>query len=128
MSGPERAGVLVYAKDLVRLSRFYCDVLGMAVRHTDADHHILGDGDLQIVVHAIPAVIADTIEIATPPAPREDAAYTPFFTVASLAAAREAARLAGGGVFEEGWEGPGYLVRNAYDPEGNILQLRELVP
>jgi hypothetical protein len=30
-------------------------------------------------------------------------------------------------VFEEEWEGPGFRVRNAHVPEGNILQLRELV-
>lgn len=128
MSGPAPVGVLVYAKDLGRLSRFYCEVLGMAVRHADHDHHILGDGAAQIVVHAIPAVIADTIDVAIPPVPREDAAYKPFFTVPSLAAAREAARRAGGAVLEEEWQGPGFLARNAYDPEGNILQLRELVP
>jgi hypothetical protein len=30
-------------------------------------------------------------------------------------------------VFEEEWDGPGFCVRNAHDPEGNILQRRELV-
>lgn len=127
MPGPARAGVLVYAKDLPRLSHFYAEVLGMTVRHADYDHHVLGHADAQLIVHAMPPVVADTVDVATPPVPREDAAFKPFFTVPSLAAAREAARRLGGAVYEEEWQGPGFLVRNACDPEGNIFQIREVV-
>jgi predicted enzyme related to lactoylglutathione lyase len=34
-------------------------------------------------------------------------------------------RQPGGEVFTEPWEGPGFRVCNACDPEGNIFQVRE---
>ncbi len=126
MTGPARAGVLVYAKDLARLSAFYCHVLGGTVRAADHEHHVIDVTDAQIVVHAIPAVIAETFTIAVPPVLREESAFKPFFTVSSLAAARERAHQHGGGVFEEEWQGPGFVVRNAFDCEGNIFQVREV--
>ena len=126
MAGPARAGVLVYAKNLSRLSTFYCAVLGGVVRAADHEHHVIATADLQIVVHAIPAVIAETFTVEVPPVLREDAAFKPFFTVLSLAAAREAAHQHGGGVFEEEWQGPRFVVRNAFDPGGNIFQVRGL--
>lgn len=126
MAAPARTGALIYAKDLSRLSAFYQELLGMTVRHADADYHVLASPDTQLIVHAIPPAIAATFEITIPPALREDAAIKLFFTVTSLAAARARARALGGDVFEEEWEGPGFRVRNAHDPEGNILQLREL--
>lgn len=121
------AGALIYAKDLARLSAFYQDVLALVVRHADAQHHVLESAEVQLIVHAIPPVVADTFEITSPPVLREEAAIKLYFTVPSLAAARTCARGHGGDVFEEEWEGPGFRVRNAHDPEGNILQLREVI-
>ena len=126
MAGPARAGVLVYAKDLARLSAFYREVLGGVLLTADADHHVIATADQQVVVHAIPPVIADTFTIDVPPVLREEAAFKPFSTVDSLAAARERAHHHGGGVFEEEWQGPGFVARNAFDCEGNIFQVREL--
>ncbi|MFN7980048.1 MAG: VOC family protein [Vicinamibacterales bacterium] len=126
MPGPARAGILVYAKDLSRLAAFYADVLGGVVVTADPDHQVIATRDQQVVVHAIPPAIAETITIDVPPVLREDAVFKPFFTVDSLAAARERAHHLGGGVFEEEWRGPGFVVRNAFDCEGNIVQLREL--
>lgn len=125
MSSLARSGVLVYAKDLARLSAFYRDVLGGRVIVEDADHHVIVTPDQQLVVHAMPPVIAETVSVARPPVLREEAAFKPFFTVASLAASREAAHQRGGGVFEEEWQEPGVLVRHAFDCEGNVFQLRE---
>lgn len=126
MTGPARAGVLVYAKDLPVLAAFYADVLGGSVVTSDADHQVIATRDQQVVVHAIPPAIAESITIEAPLVLREDAVFKPFFTVDSLAAARERAHQLGGGVFEEEWQGPGFVVRNAFDCEGNIFQLREL--
>jgi hypothetical protein len=36
------------------------------------------------------------------------------------------ARQLGGGLFGPLWPGPGFRARNAFDPEGNVCQLREL--
>lgn len=123
-----RAGVLIYARDLARVAAFYRDVLSLAVDHADDDHQVLTSVDAEVTVHGIPEVVGATIEIATPPVVRESAAITPYFVVESLAAAREAAHRLGGAVFEEEWDGPGYRARHAFDPEGNVLQLREPRP
>jgi predicted enzyme related to lactoylglutathione lyase len=48
-----------------------------------------------------------------------------FFTVPSLEAAQEIASTLGGEVYPEQWNGPGFRVRNACDPEGNVFQVRE---
>lgn len=125
MTRGARAGVLVYAKDLAQLSAFYVDVLGAVVQTADHDHHVMATRDQQVVIHAVPPAIAESITIEVPPVLREEAVFKPFFTVDSLAAARERAHHHGGGVFEEEWHGPGFVARNAFDCEGNVFQLRE---
>jgi predicted enzyme related to lactoylglutathione lyase len=128
MSGPARAGLFVYAKDLSRLAEFYESLLGMTRRHSSAEIVVLHSPDIQIVVHAIPGSIAESIVIGEPPARREGSAYKFFFTVPSLAAAAATAASLGGEVLPEEWQGPGFRVRNAVDPEGNVFQLREQAP
>ncbi|HEY1091342.1 MAG TPA: VOC family protein [Burkholderiaceae bacterium] len=125
MPGPARAGALIYAKDLERLSAFYQQVLGMRLLHADAEHHVIESADMQLIVHAIPSHIASTFTIASPPEPREAQAIKLFFTVQSLASAADVASAHGGALFGQGYAGPGFKVRNGYDPEGNIFQVRE---
>lgn len=127
MSGPARAGLFVYAKDLDRLSAFYESLLGMVRRHASPELVVLHSPDIQLTIHAIPPAIAAKVVIATPPVKRDGAAYKFFFTVPSLEAAAAAAASLGGEVLPEEWKGPGFRVRNAVDPEGNIFQLRESV-
>lgn len=126
MPGPAKAGALIYAKDLERLSNFYQTLLSMQLLSADAAHHVIESADFQLVIHAIPPHIADTFTIATPPVPREEQAIKLFFTVASLAHSEVVAASLGGALFGPEYAGPGFRVRNAYDPEGNILQVREL--
>lgn len=128
MTGPARAGLFVYAKDLVRLAEFYESLLGMTRRHSSAELVVLHSPDIQLTVHAIPGAIAESIVISVPPVKREGSAYKFFFTVPSLQAAGVSAAALGGEVLPEEWRGPGFRVRNAVDPEGNIFQLRETVP
>lgn len=122
---PARAGLFVYAKDLARLATFYEALLGMTRVHATPEIVVLRSPDLQLVVHAMPAHVAAQVELAQPPVRREDAAYKFFHPVPSLAAAHATAASLGGEVLPEQWRGPGFVVRNAVDPEGNIFQLRE---
>ena len=125
MSGPARAGLFIYAKDLPRLAGFYQSLLGMSRVRTTPDLVVLHSPDIQLTLHAIPAAIAATISMSSPPARREDAALKFFFTVPSIAEAAANAPALGGEVLPDQWQGPGFRVCNAVDPEGNIFQVRE---
>lgn len=127
VSGPARAGTVIYAQDLERMSVFYRAMLGMRLLHQDAMHHVIGSVDTQLVLQVIAPSLAAGGAVATParPLPRADQAIKPFFTVPSLAEAEAAASPLGGLVFGDTYAGPGIRMRNALDPEGNILQLRE---
>ena len=125
MPSPARAGVFIYAKDLPRLATFYAAVLGMRKVHAEDDIAVLASPDLQLLVHRIPAHIAADIHIETPPVRREDCAIKFFATVQSLADAGTTAASHGGQLFDERCQGPGFIVCNAMDPEGNVFQVRE---
>ena len=128
MSGPARAGIFIYAKHLDTLAGFYGDVLGMAELHGSPELKVMASPDLQLVVHAIPEPIAATIQLARPPVRRESAAIKFFHTVPSIERARIQASRLGGEVFTERYTGPGFVVCNAMDPEGNVFQVRENAP
>jgi predicted enzyme related to lactoylglutathione lyase len=85
-----------------------------------------GDG-VQLVVHQIPDFIAKTITITSPPERRSETALKFFFTVPSIAEAGVMSRSLGGSLDDEEWEGSGFRVRNAVDPEGNVFQIRETI-
>ncbi len=125
MPGPARAGALIYAKELQLLSQFYQQLLGMKLLNASTDMHVLESADFQLLIHAIPPHIASTFEISVPPEPREETAIKLFFTVASLQQAAALSATLGGRMMDQAWNGPGFTVRNALDPEGNIFQLRE---
>ena len=128
MAGPARAGLFLYAKDLQHLAGFYEAVLGMSRAYASGDLIVLNSPDVQLIVHAMSPAIAESVTITSPPKKRENAAMKFFFTVPSLAAAESIASTLGGTVFSEQWKGPGFLVRNACDPEGNVFQIRESAP
>ena len=125
MPGPARAGVFIYAKDLERMARFYEAVLGMRQVHATGEIAVLESPDIQLVLHATPPQYAAGLAITSPPRLRENTALKFFFTVASIPQARERAAALGGNVQLQHWSGPGFVVCNANDPEGNVFQLRE---
>ena len=125
MPGPARAGALIYARDLGLLTRFYRTVLQMMVCHQDGQLVVLENTDIQLLLHIIPAPYSGQVVVTTPPELREQSAIKLFFTVPSLAWAEARAADLGGGLLPQQWSGSGFVVRNAFDPEGNVLQLRE---
>ena len=126
MSHHEKAGAVLYAKSVARVSAFYAGIAGMAVTHTEEDHVILESPALQLVIVAIPAAVAATIEIAEPPQRRADTPLKLAFSVASLDVAREAAPRFGGELNPVGreWVYQQHRVCDGHDPEGNIVQFR----
>jgi predicted enzyme related to lactoylglutathione lyase len=127
MPGPARAGALIYARDIGLLTHFYRTLLQMDIRSQDAAFVVMENDDIQLLIHAIPEPIACDIDIQVPPILREQGAIKLFFTVPSLAWAEARAADLGGGLLPQQWPGPGFVLRNAFDPEGNILQLREFL-
>ena len=125
MSTPARSGTLIYAKDLALLASFYRQLLSMTEVHASDELVVLRSADAELIVHQIPAHIAETFVVESPPVPREDAAIKPFFAVTSFAEAQTRAASMGGALIGPKYEGPGFRITNAYDPEGNIIQLRE---
>ena len=125
MSGPADSGLFIYAKDIVRVAAFYESILGMTRRHATPDLVVLQGSGLQLVVHALASEIATAVAVSDPPVPRDDAALKFFFTVPSLATAREVAPTLGGMVLSQEYPGRGFRASNAVDPEGNIFHLRE---
>jgi hypothetical protein len=83
-----------------------------------------------VVVHAISKRYADSIEIASPPEPREDAAMKPTFVVADLAQVRAAAKRTGGFLkpVKQAWRFRGMIVLDGLDPEGNVVQFKQVDP
>lgn len=124
MSGPARAGVSIYAKDKTRLASFYQSILGMSQLHDSADVTVLQSPDIQLVIHRIPEARASTTVIDEP-AKIRDSALKFFFTVESIKAIRPVAQELGGGIGDEQWQGPGFIVCNGHDLEGNVFHVRE---
>jgi predicted enzyme related to lactoylglutathione lyase len=128
VANPFTAGAVVYAKDIRRLARFYADVADLEIVHEVADHVVLESETYELVVVALPAATAARIVITTPPARRENTAFKLTFAVASLAEARESAKAAGGELNPSAkeWSFQGMRVCDGCDPEGNMIQVREL--
>jgi predicted enzyme related to lactoylglutathione lyase len=122
-----KASIVVFAKSVERLARFYSEVAELATEHAAADHAILDGTGFQVVIHGIPKKIAASIEIATPPAVRENNAIKLCLPVTSIEAARQRAAALGGAVGpkRKEWEARGFRACDGYDPEGNVFQVRE---
>ena len=129
MSTPITAGAVVFAKDVVRVSRFYARVAGLEIVHEVADHVVLESEGYELVVVAIPAEVAARIVIETPPQRRENTALKLVFWVDDLAEARAAAREAGGDLNppDREWNFQDTVACDGCDPEGNMIQLRQLI-
>ena len=126
MPGPARAGALIFAKDLERLAGFYRTLLQMEQLHARPELIVLQSADIQLVIHAIPAHIADTFEISVPPEPREETAIKLFFTVPDIDQARSLVARLGGVMDGQAWQGTGFRACDATDPEGNVFQIRDI--
>lgn len=125
MPGPASAGVFVYALDLASMTRFYEGVLGLERLRETHDLVVLDAPPLQVVLNAMPPEAAARARAHPPPRGGHHWPYKFFFTVASLADAAATARSLGGDVLPEVYRGPGFIVQNFVDPEGNVFHLRE---
>lgn len=125
-----KSGAVLFGKDLPRLARFYVGVAGFSVVLPEAEVIVLESENLQLVLHGLPAAVAKTLTISTPPALRINNAVKLVFAVESLARARADAPELGGGVGAKNkeFQARGFRACDGYDPEGNVVQFREAAP
>ncbi|HEY5307962.1 MAG TPA: VOC family protein [Casimicrobiaceae bacterium] len=127
MSDKPKPSAVVFAKDVAKVATFYAELISMSIVHTDPDHIVLDSDAMQLVIHAIPAAVADAIGITEPPEVREGMPIKLCLPVASIAAARARAAQLGGNVdsAQDEWQGRKFRACDGYDPEGNVVQFRE---
>ena len=109
---------ILFVKDLNRMTTFYRDVIGFRPNEATArgDWIEFDAGGTAFALHAIPAHIASTISISTPPVARESHNCKLIFTTDDLDEEQARLEAAGVGILHRSWGG-----WDAVDPEGNIF-------
>lgn len=127
MSLAGRAGAVVYVKDLARASAFYATLLDDEPPRTNETYVVLDTPACQVVLLAT-VEAARFVEIDGPPTRRTETAVKLVFPVDSIARVRAAAVALGGLVdpVADEWHFESEAVCDGHDPEGNVVQLREV--
>jgi len=125
---PINQGVVIFAKKKKKVSAFYRRTLDLVAFEEATSHDVLRGHGLEVVIHTIPRRIAAAIEISQPPKVREETPIKPTFVVASLQAVSAAAQETGGFLkpIKEAWHFRGATVLDGHDPEGNVVQFKQL--
>lgn len=125
---PTRLSLVIYAKDKGLVSAFYRQALDLIAIEEQSTHDLLRGSGIELVIHAIPQEYASQISITNPPRVREDTPLKPIFLVGSLEAVRLAAQRTGGSLHpaERSWLYNGAVILDGCDPEGNVIQFRQL--
>jgi len=115
---------ILYVKDLERMQRFYCEVLGANPTNQDWTDSwaTFETGGARFSLHAIPAEIAKRIVIESPPTPREHHAVKLSFEVKDVESERARLESLGVQMLRRPWQKPGEAC-DAVDLEGNIFQI-----
>lgn len=124
-----RTGAVLFASGPDQVAAFYSNVLGLRESARDDDHILLESPAFQLVVHRLTGPLATAIPAAPDPATRRaDAALKPVFFVHSLASVRAMVGAHGGAMEprDKEWSFHGVPVCDAMDPEGNVIQFREM--
>jgi predicted enzyme related to lactoylglutathione lyase len=115
---------LLYVKDLKRMRKFYGEILG-----AQPTNHELTDvwatfetGGCNLILHAVPAEIANSIKIDSPPTPREEDPLKLIFEVTDVESERARIESLGARTIRRPWQKPREAC-DAVDPEGNIFQV-----
>ncbi len=122
-------GMVLFAKNTAHLIEFYRCVLDLSVSESEDSHAVLVDDGVELVIHAIPKKVADSIDLSVPPVERSVCAIKPVFWVKDLEVAGKMAEKLGGHLKprESAWTIPGALVLDGCDPEGNVIQFKQSI-
>lgn len=113
---------MLFVKDLRQMTAFYRDVMGFEpVEETRLEDwvELRTGGGAGLSLHAIPADLAGTADIPSPPRPRETSPCKLIFTVDNLQAEQARLRERGVVLLDRPWGG-----WDAVDPEGNVIGFR----
>ena len=115
---------ILYVKDLKRMKVFYSEMLGTNPTNQNwADAWATFEtGAAHFSLHAIPAEIAKSIVIDSPPTPREQHAVKLIFEVKDVESERARLESLGAKLLRRPWQKPGEAC-DAIDPEGNVFQI-----
>jgi predicted enzyme related to lactoylglutathione lyase len=127
MQNKPKTGVVVFAKNVGKVAKFYEHLFTMSVAHAEPKKIVLESESILLVIHGIPEHIADTIVITDPPELREETPIKLFLPVPCIAEARVKAAALGGKVkpVSAEWAADNFRACDGFDPEGNIVQFRE---
>jgi predicted enzyme related to lactoylglutathione lyase len=128
VSSKPKPSAVVFAKHIQKVARFYEEVVPMTVAHIDRDRIVLDTDGMQLVVHGIPKHIADQLFLTDPPQVRVGMPIKLCIPVSSIAEARLRAAKFGGKLDakEDEWNAAGFVACDGHDPEGNVVQFRQL--
>lgn len=109
---------MIYVKDIDRMAAFYGNTLGLKpIEETRMENWVEFEaGAATFALHAIPSEIADGIEIASPPQPREMNPVKLSFEVDDAASERQRLESLGVPIVQRPWGS-----YDGIDPEGNIF-------
>lgn len=132
MSGNQttyRSGLVIFAKNLQRVADFYVKTLALQVVEQDESYIVLHAEGIEIVVLQIRPEISAGITISDPPEVREGTPFKPAFIVDSFSDIREIIVEAGGTLqpMQAAWQFQNTLVLDGTDPEGNVVQFRQML-
>jgi predicted enzyme related to lactoylglutathione lyase len=126
--GKHTVSAVLFAKSVLKVAPFYREVLGARSVDRGDVHELLDCDGFHLLVQQIPGALSETIEIDKPPVRREQTAVRLNFQVADLELARVNAQRLGGHIDDQPppWAGGRTDVRLGYDPEGNVVGLKEV--
>ncbi len=111
---------MIFVKDLGRMADFYSHSLGLEpINEARTETWVEFEaGGIGFALHAIPTNLANAIEIAQPPSPREENPIKLAFEVDDLAATRKRIQAQGAMILDRSWG-----ACDVIDPEGNVFQI-----
>ena len=123
-------GLVIFAKNKSTVSEFYQQALSLKLEESDKTHDLLVGQGHEVVIHSISKAYANSIEIASRPVPRDETPMKPTFVVEDLEVVRAAAKATGGHLkpLKQAWRFRGFVVLDGWDPEGNIVQFKQVEP
>jgi predicted enzyme related to lactoylglutathione lyase len=124
-----KSAAVVYVQDLDRMQLFYRACFGMGTADCADDYYVLESESLTLSLVTTPARIAATIVLTEPPSRRENVPIKLAFAVDGIEAVRPLFVELGGLVDppETQWTFRGGIHCDGVDPEGNVVQLVQLI-